>query len=74
MIPADLGWSDLGTWTSVYENAEKMRTIMQLNLSMFLPIILKETSSDLEIIIKQYYRRFRKLYRGRYRESSDLPN
>ena len=23
MIPADLGWSDLGTWTSVYENAEK---------------------------------------------------
>ena len=53
VIPADLGWSDLGTWTSVYENAEKMRTIMQLNLSMFLPIILKETSSDLEIITKQ---------------------
>ena len=23
VIPADLGWSDLGTWTSVYENAEK---------------------------------------------------
>jgi mannose-1-phosphate guanylyltransferase len=22
-FPADLGWSDLGTWTSVYENAEK---------------------------------------------------
>lgn len=23
VIPADLGWSDLGTWTSVYENASK---------------------------------------------------
>lgn len=23
VIPADLGWSDLGTWTSVYENATK---------------------------------------------------
>ncbi len=23
VIPADIGWSDLGTWTSVYENAEK---------------------------------------------------
>ncbi|MDO5617039.1 MAG: mannose-1-phosphate guanylyltransferase, partial [Cruoricaptor ignavus] len=23
VIPADLGWSDLGTWTSVYQNAEK---------------------------------------------------
>lgn len=23
VIPADLGWSDLGTWTSVYENAQK---------------------------------------------------
>ena len=23
VIPADLGWSDLGTWTSVYANAEK---------------------------------------------------
>ena len=23
VIPADLGWSDLGTWTSVYENGEK---------------------------------------------------
>lgn len=25
VIPADLGWSDLGTWTSVYENAAKDR-------------------------------------------------
>ncbi len=23
VLPADLGWSDLGTWTSIYENAEK---------------------------------------------------
>ena len=23
VIPADLGWSDLGTWTSVFENADK---------------------------------------------------
>ncbi len=23
VIPADLGWSDLGTWTSVYQNADK---------------------------------------------------
>ena len=23
VIPADLGWSDLGTWTSVYQNSEK---------------------------------------------------
>jgi len=23
VIPADLGWSDLGTWTSVFDNAEK---------------------------------------------------
>ncbi|ASK32784.1 mannose-1-phosphate guanylyltransferase [Chryseobacterium sp. T16E-39] len=23
VVPSDLGWSDLGTWTSVYENAEK---------------------------------------------------
>ncbi len=23
VIPADLGWSDLGTWNSVYDNAEK---------------------------------------------------
>lgn len=23
VIPADLGWTDLGTWTSVFENAEK---------------------------------------------------
>lgn len=23
VVPADLGWSDLGTWTSIYENAEK---------------------------------------------------
>lgn len=23
VIPADLGWSDLGTWTSVYQNAAK---------------------------------------------------
>ena len=23
VIPADLGWSDLGTWTSVFENAER---------------------------------------------------
>lgn len=23
VIPSDLGWSDLGTWTSVYENAKK---------------------------------------------------
>ncbi|MGS0748007.1 mannose-1-phosphate guanylyltransferase [Halpernia sp. GG3] len=23
VIPADLGWSDLGTWSSVYENSEK---------------------------------------------------
>ncbi|MEC5394639.1 mannose-1-phosphate guanylyltransferase [Bergeyella sp. RCAD1439] len=23
VIPADLGWSDLGTWTSVYQNAKK---------------------------------------------------
>ncbi len=23
VIPAEFGWSDLGTWTSVYENAEK---------------------------------------------------
>ncbi len=26
VIPADLGWSDLGTWTSVFENAEKDET------------------------------------------------
>lgn len=25
VIPADLGWSDLGTWTSVYENSEKTK-------------------------------------------------
>ena len=23
VIPADLGWSDLGTWNSIYENADK---------------------------------------------------
>lgn len=23
VIPADLGWSDLGTWTSIYENSDK---------------------------------------------------
>ena len=23
VIPADLGWSDLGTWTSVFENAQR---------------------------------------------------
>jgi mannose-1-phosphate guanylyltransferase len=23
VIPADLGWSDLGTWASIYENADK---------------------------------------------------
>lgn len=23
VIPADLGWSDLGTWNLIYENAEK---------------------------------------------------
>ncbi len=23
VIPADVGWSDLGTWTSIYENSEK---------------------------------------------------
>lgn len=23
VIPSDLGWSDLGTWTSIYENADK---------------------------------------------------
>ncbi|WP_277110254.1 mannose-1-phosphate guanylyltransferase [Chryseobacterium taklimakanense] len=31
VIPADLGWSDLGTWTSVYQNAEKDDSNNSLN-------------------------------------------
>lgn len=31
VIPADLGWSDLGTWTSVYENSEKDASQNTLN-------------------------------------------
>lgn len=31
VIPADLGWSDLGTWTSVYENAKKDKDHNTLN-------------------------------------------
>lgn len=31
VIPADLGWSDLGTWTSVYQNAEKDENSNALN-------------------------------------------
>lgn len=31
VIPADLGWSDLGTWTSVFENAKKDKENNTLN-------------------------------------------
>lgn len=31
VVPADLGWSDLGTWTSVYQNAEKDDSNNSLN-------------------------------------------
>jgi mannose-1-phosphate guanylyltransferase len=31
VIPADLGWSDLGTWTSVYQNAKKDENNNTLN-------------------------------------------
>lgn len=31
VIPADLGWSDLGTWTSIYENSGKDENLNSLN-------------------------------------------
>lgn len=31
VIPADLGWSDLGTWTSVYQNGEKDKSENAIN-------------------------------------------
>lgn len=31
VIPANLGWSDLGTWTSVYENAKKDENLNAIN-------------------------------------------
>lgn len=37
VIPADLGWSDLGTWTSVFENAEKDSNGNGLNSRLILP-------------------------------------
>ncbi|MBK1894713.1 mannose-1-phosphate guanylyltransferase [Chryseobacterium sp. YIM B02567] len=36
VIPSDLGWSDLGTWTSVYENAEKDERENTMNLKYLL--------------------------------------
>ena len=35
VIPADLGWSDLGTWTSIYENAEKGENQNSVNTKHF---------------------------------------
>ncbi|MCY0976048.1 mannose-1-phosphate guanylyltransferase [Chryseobacterium wangxinyae] len=32
VIPADLGWSDLGTWTSVFENSEKDENENSINI------------------------------------------
>jgi len=32
VIPADLGWSDLGTWTSVFENSEKDENDNSINI------------------------------------------
>lgn len=36
VIPSDLGWSDLGTWTSVYENTEKDKNGNAVKLKHFL--------------------------------------
>ena len=36
VIPADLGWSDLGTWTSVYENSEKDESQNAVNVKNIL--------------------------------------
>lgn len=35
VIPADLGWSDLGTWTSIYENADKDKQENAVNIKHF---------------------------------------
>lgn len=35
VIPADLGWSDLGTWTSIYENADKGENDNAINTKHF---------------------------------------
>ena len=35
VIPADLGWSDLGTWTSIYENADKDKQENAVNTKHF---------------------------------------
>lgn len=36
VIPSNLGWSDLGTWTSVYENSEKDENKNTINSSQIL--------------------------------------
>lgn len=36
VIPSDLGWSDLGTWTSVYENSEKDKNQNTINSTQIL--------------------------------------
>ncbi len=36
VIPADLGWSDLGTWTSVFENRQKDSNENSVNTKNFL--------------------------------------
>src|SRR5699024_10312450 len=36
VLPADIGWSDLGTWTSVYENALKDHNANACNTPYFI--------------------------------------
>ncbi len=48
VIPADLGWSDLGTWTSVYDNAEKN----ELNNAINSKNILSYNSTGNIVLIK----------------------
>ena len=48
VIPADLGWSDLGTWTSVYDNAEKN----ELNNAINSKNILSYNSTGNIVLVK----------------------
>ena len=43
-IPCDIGWSDLGTWNSLYDNSPKDA---QQNASLIKPVYLEGTNNSL---------------------------
>lgn len=67
VIPADLGWSDLGSWTSVYENYDKDENENTVIKTAFL-YITRQYQFQFKTKTKlSGYRWITELYCGRYR-------